>query len=434
MDFSCESPCGRWLLRALVPAFVGGAIAFGPLALAQEPAAPEAGASIELRKSFRTAPRAGRQPGRAGASQVPQPPTGVSEETGTKSFPALGGVAIALGEPLQTSGTLHLPGVSGRGMIIQAAKTPIVEFGAGRRVILDPEQRIAPEVAAEIARRWPGYLVLQPPPGTGLRDILGGMLSVAGYNTILRGTPVTFGSAVTVRLRPDFVILKRTQDLLDGETRTLSVLPSAADALPAELRELAREQRIAVVELTAEGSVVGLEQEPWRDASAWVTTVEAHRPELILAEIATQLGLTVESKVPFGAAPGPQTGTAELRITRGETTVLVLSGATADSETQQRLSGGDPGVIVLADATGLSAAIAGLLRRFEVPAVGPQVEFTKAAATGEQPRFVISVPGWLAAVEGRRLLITGAAPPTPLRLYLTRQGIAIFEYRVRRGR
>lgn len=420
------------LPRLILPALAAGAIAFGRLAPAQEPPEPDAAAAIELRKSFRTAPRAGRQPGRGtGGVTLELPP--VSEKDAAQTG-APGGAAQALGESLRTQGSLHLPGVSGRrGVVVQAGETPIVEFGTGRRLILDPGRRIAPAVAEAIARRWPGYAVLQPPPGSGLRELLDTMLEASGYDTVLRGTALTFGSAVTVRLRPDFVVLKSGQDLLEGETRAISVLDSAADALPAELRELARGQRIAVVELTPGGGIAGPEAAPWRDAAAWVTTMETPRPVTILAELAAQLGLSVERRSAPAASAGEAPFAAELRIFRGETSALVF-GAAAGPPAEALLPGRGDEVIVLADATGLEAAIGSLLQRFGVRAVGPQVEFSRDAAPGNQPRFVIGVPGWLAEIGGRRLLITGAAPPAPLRLYLTREGIDIFEYRVRDGR
>ena len=79
----------------------------------------------------------------------------------------------------------------------------------------------------------------------------------------------------------------------------------------------------------------------------------------------------------------------------------------------------------------LPEAIAVLLMRFGITAIGPTVEFYRAPPPGSPPRFVISVPGWLAESGGRRLLITGARLPPLVRLYLTREGIDIFEYRVR---
>ena len=78
--------------------------------------------------------------------------------------------------------------------------------------------------------------------------------------------------------------------------------------------------------------------------------------------------------------------------------------------------------------------IGALLKSCNIPSIGPTVEFFRDPAPGSPRRFVISVPGWLAESGGRRLLITGAAVPLLVRLYLTREGIDIFEYRIRGGR
>ena len=88
-------------------------------------------------------------------------------------------------------------------------------------------------------------------------------------------------------------------------------------------------------------------------------------------------------------------------------------------------------VIPLHSSSDLPEAIGALLRRFGIPAIGPMVEFYRAVNPDLTRRFVISVPGWLAEFGGRRLLITGATPSPLVRLYLTREGIDIFEYRIR---
>jgi hypothetical protein len=92
------------------------------------------------------------------------------------------------------------------------------------------------------------------------------------------------------------------------------------------------------------------------------------------------------------------------------------------------------GPLTLNGTADLPQAVGALANRLGLTAIGPTVEFFRAPRPGTRPRFVISVPGWLLEVDGRRLLVTGAALPTLVRLYLTREGIDICEYRVRTGR
>jgi hypothetical protein len=158
------------------------------------------------------------------------------------------------------------------------------------------------------------------------------------------------------------------------------------------LRELAAEHRVRVVELSGDGSAAGHDVAPWRDPTGRVTTMETGRISALIGEIASAIGLRTD-----GGGLSPR------------------DAATADNRTS------DP----------VRDAVGEMLARSGVPAVGPVVEFYRPSAAGPRGRFVIAIPGWLVERGGRRLLVTGASPPLPLRLYLTRQGIDIFEYRLR---
>ena len=390
---------------------------------AEEIPAATGPADMELRKSFRFVRRATRQ--------GPQQPSGGERgtphaATDAGGVPRLGSVAEALDEELQDTGTLHFPGSDGRGVVLQASTTPILATATGRRLIIDRERTIDGAVAEEISRRWPGFSVVQPPAGANLRDLLGSVLGAAGYDTVLRSVPLVFGRGVTVSVTPDFVVLRTERDLLAGETRAISIVDSAA-AIPPEVRELALEHRVRIVELSSEGAPAGPSRAPWRDATGRVTTMESARLAPIVEEIAIALGCSVERRGQFSAAPDERPAGADLRISRDGKTALVVENP--DPHPEERLGRqGEPAIALSAGS--LPEAIGTLLNRLNLPVIGPTVEFYRASAPGSARRFVISVPGLLAASGGRRLLITGERPPPLVRLYLTREGIDIFEYRV----
>jgi hypothetical protein len=390
---------------------------------------PVAGAAdIELRKSFRSSRRASRQTARSqqrgGAAGDP----GIPDEARALLPTPLGAAAAALGEQLQSSGTLHLPDVGGGGIVLQGSTTPILDTAAGRHLILDPDRTLDPGVVDGITRRWPGYSVVQPPVGADLREIIGSLLDAAGYDSVLRAAPLVFGRGITIRVTPDFVVLRSDRDLLSGETRAISVVDRAG-ALPPELRELAGQHLVRIVELTPDGAPAGTDRAPWRDPTGRVTTVEATRLAPIIEEIAGALGLSIERRVPLPAGAGGPGISADLRISLEERATLVLEQA--DPRVRENLVSRGHAAIMLNSAVDLSEAIGGLFGYFGIAAIGPAVEFYRAPTPGSSRRFVVNVPGWLVESGGRRLLITGASPPPLVRLYLTREGVDIFEYRVR---
>lgn len=384
-------------------------------------------ADIELRKSFRSVSRAGSHASRAvtrgGLRKDPE-----AADTAGEALPSqLGAVAEALGEQLQSSGTLHLPGVGEKGIVLRAATTPILETAAGRHLILDRDRTIDQGVVDGIGRRWPGYTVVQPPAGADLREVIGSTLDAAGYDAVFRSPPLIFGRGITLRVTPDFVVLRSERDLLAGETRAISVV-EPAEALPAELRALAAEQRVRIIELTPDGKPAAADRAPARTAAGKVTTVEAERLTPIVEKIAGVFGLSVVRGVLLPAAVGEAVVRAELGISGGGVAALVFE--TADLNYLESLADRGYAAFLLPSAADLPNAIGMLLKRFGILAIGPTIEFYRTSAPGSSPRFVISVPGWLAESGGRRLLITGSALPPLVRLYLTREGIDILEYRI----
>ena len=390
--------------------------------------AAEGSADIELRKSFRSTHRVGshtsRSLTRSGVGDAP----GDADDSREIVPAQLGAFAEALGEHLQSSGTLHLPGIGEKGIVLQASTTPILETAAGRHLILDRDRTIDPGVVDGISRRWPGFSVVQPPVGANLRDMIGSTLDAAGYDSVLRLAPLIFGRGVTIRLSPDFVVHRSERDLLAGETRAISVV-NPVDALPAELRELAGEHRVRIVELTPDGAPAGVDRTPWRDPGGRVTTMGAAKVTAIIEEIAGAFGFLVERNVQLPAAAGESGIQAQLRISREGDAIFVFEND--DPRIHEHLASRGETAIVMNSFADLPQSIASLLRRFGMTAIGPTVEFYRALPGGSPPRFVISVPGCLAESAGRRLLITGATIPPLVRLYLTREGIDIFEYKIR---
>lgn len=423
-----------WLIR-IAPALFLGILVFGAsagtLGGTETSPATAGSAEIELRKSFRSFRRVSRQIPRTEKRSSPEDDPRIPDDAGGNLPPQLGALAEALGEQLQSSGTLHLPDVDGGEIVLQGSITPILQTTTGRHLIIDRDRTVDPDSVAGLSRRWPGFVVVQPPTGANLRDVTGSILDAAGYDSVLRAAPLIFGRGVSLRLTPDFVVLRNEGDLLAGETRAISVLDSA-DALPSELRELAVEYRVRIIELTPDGSSAGVDRAPWRDPSGRVTTIEATRMAPIIEEIASGLDFSVERRVPFQAEAGEPGFSADLRISRDEVATYVFERLDPRSR-EILISKGDT-AIMLNSVADLTAAIGTLLKLFNFAAIGPAVEFYRASTPGAKCRFMISVPGWLTESGGRRLLITGSTVPPLVRLFLTREGIDIFEYRVRGGR
>lgn len=409
--------------------------------------AQEPDAELLLRKSFLptsppeavSPPTAGRTgDGRSPATTGrPRPPPGdrASSENAGKETRVSAGImthaAAALGESWSESGMLYLPDGAGGHIALDNARFPQVDFGSGRSLILDSGGEVPAAIATRIATLWPGYTVLAVGSDEDPRAILGRVLDAAGYYAVHRGTAITFGFEALVRLLPDYVVLKDPGALLRGETYLLSVLSSAGETFPVELLEMAREQRLRIVEIIAGEALPGEVGFAWRDPQGTLTTVQGRNPVVPVAELAAALGLVVERRVlcRVAKASGTAAVVADLRLSRGGTAALVFARG-PDFEAARLLADRGAAVLLLRGKDAFTAATVRLLEIFGIPRIGPTVEFQKPSQSGRDGRFRITVPGWLAEPEGaRRLLITSAEIGTQLRLYLTREGIDIFQYR-----
>lgn len=387
--------------------------------------APGPEAEIILRKSFppRSPPVPGEeQPPRPAAGDAPAgSPAAPAAAAGEAGGEALSRGVAAIGERYVGAGVLHLPQVPAPGAILDLSRTPVVELANGRRLILDYRSVLDLDTAAAVAARWPAYRVV-PLPAGGLRERIGAILAGSGYAAVDTGAEVSFGhGASVVRIRPDFVVLKGRDDLLHGRTLALSVVDSPRGAVPPELRDLAAERGVAVSDLLNDGRGAVPLVTPWRDPAGRVTTVIAGDAGLVAAEIARVLGHEVRR---LRSAGGYGSGWA-IGPDGGE---LVLAPPADESADSPSTSAG--ALEVPRDGEGFAAVLGRLFERLELGAIGPVVEFTRPDPTTGASPFLVSVPGWLVEHGGRRLLVTAAAPPEPLRLFLVREGIDLFEYRL----
>ena len=290
------------------------ASAGAPSALKRGSAA-EAPADIELRKSFRSVRRAGSHTSRSVTRSGVGTGPGAADDSPAIVPPSSGRLRRRLASTSSRQARSTSPASARTASCFRVSTTPIMETAAGRRLIIDRDRTIDPGVVDGISRRWPGFSVIQPPAGANLRDVIGSTLDAAGYDSVLRSTPLIFGRGVTIRVSPDFVVLRSERDLLAGETRAISVV-DPADALPPELRELAGKHRVRIVELTPDGAPAGADRAPWPAPAGRVTTVETSRLAPIIEGIAVAFGFSVERNVLLPAAAGEPGISADLRISR----------------------------------------------------------------------------------------------------------------------
>ncbi len=143
----------------------------------------------------------------------------------------------ALGCRVSTKGETYLPLGRGRTLRLDAGDFPWVVGPSGRKVVLDPANRIPPALAQEIRAAW-GYGVVsgwEADPELQLAKIL----PLLGFHELSPGVrTVSLGGGAELVVQARWSVVPRPEDLWEGQIHL--ILPAGAVVEPVLLRTLNR--------------------------------------------------------------------------------------------------------------------------------------------------------------------------------------------------
>ncbi|RMG85854.1 MAG: hypothetical protein D6708_15085, partial [Candidatus Dadabacteria bacterium] len=139
------------------------------------------------------------------------------------------------------TGETFLPLGRGRTLRLPAKDFPLVTGPSGRKVLLDPGERLAAALATEVERTW-GYGVVRgvdPDPETQL----GRLLPRLGFHEITEGPrTVALGGGAELWILARWTVVPRPEDLWEGKIHVfLRAGAEVVPALAAEVRRLGME-------------------------------------------------------------------------------------------------------------------------------------------------------------------------------------------------
>jgi LysM repeat protein len=329
-----------------------------------------------------------------------------------------------IGEPLSVSGVLSLPYSAGSAVSIDNSAYPLLQASSGRELILDFGSRMPEEWKGFIHERWPDYEVIAAPLHWDFSRLLDKILSSSGFHSVTRKEPVSIGRDSSVRIVPDFLLLKRPESLLEGDLYIINVLDAPGEALPGEIRDLAREHRITVVEILPvprggkafEGGL----PVPFRPSRK----ITASDTRALLGEVFALMGLDAREQFVYRFAEGDDPGLllevkADLFVEGDDRSVLVSFRDIAP-RIRRALERRDVVSLVFDDGDPLPHVLGRVLSSFGFSYSGPAVEFFRP-----DDRFSISVPGFYFLVRGRPTLLTAEALSPRIASLLAGSGIDV---------
>ncbi len=379
------------------------------------------GADIVLRKRVR-----GDEKPPGGGPASGQPTTGSLDED-KRLVPLLGDSFEALGESLASFGTFSFPTPDGSSILLDGSDFPLLRLSSGRSLILDLEGRLGAEESNRIEQSWEGYRVIPVQREGNLRRLMGSILAESGFYRLSLDAPLTIGRAGEVSITPDFLVVKSPDDALRGSLYLVSVHDDPDHSLPVQLRDLAGEHRIKVIEIFPAGGEVRAAEPPRGEYWSPGRKFTASDPRLLLGEIAPSLGMTVVEEPSLFLAPELRPLLRDRRavlLSREGRLCLVTFGTGADP-----CRDGTARTVSCLHGSGLPfpALLGEVLRSLGVPHRGPNLEFFLPGQ-----RFTLTVPGfYVEDTDGRPVLVTGKDLGGHLSSLMTESGVNVLTWIVR---
>jgi hypothetical protein len=151
-----------------------------------------------------------------------------------------------MGGQQKDKGTYFMPMSGGSSISIDTNEIPVMELDTGRRIILDVNNKISPEIKGLLENTFPSCRIISG-PSEDLEELMDSVLSVSGYFSINRdASPLLVGEEEKVRFSGKWIVYKDFSRhnvfviniLSDEDKRTPQVLRSYASRFGIDLIEL----------------------------------------------------------------------------------------------------------------------------------------------------------------------------------------------------
>lgn len=143
-------------------------------------------------------------------------------------------------------GNYFVPVESGMSLTLDTGEIPVVELDTGKKIILDLEGRITPEVRGYIEKAFPAISVVSGRP-SGMEDLVDKILNVSGFFSVNKDpSPVMVGAEEKVSITGKWLVYK---DFSRRNVFLVSLLGDGDPRLPRPIRSYVGSFGIDVVEI-----------------------------------------------------------------------------------------------------------------------------------------------------------------------------------------
>ncbi|HOO37573.1 MAG TPA: LysM peptidoglycan-binding domain-containing protein [Deltaproteobacteria bacterium] len=154
-----------------------------------------------------------------------------------------------MGGSRKDEGTYFMPMAGGSSISIDASEIPVMELDTGRRVILDVNNKISPEVKDLLEKTFPACRIISGPVND-LEEVMDQVLSVSGYFSINKDPgPLLVGEEEKVRFFGKWIVYK---DYSRHNVFVVNILSDKDKRTPKTIQDYASRFGIDLIELGGE--------------------------------------------------------------------------------------------------------------------------------------------------------------------------------------
>jgi hypothetical protein len=151
-----------------------------------------------------------------------------------------------MGGQQKDKGTYFMPMTGGSSISIDTNEIPVMELDTGRRIILDVNNKISPEIKGLLENTFPSCRIISG-PSEDLEDLMDSVLSVSGYFSINKdASPLLVGEEEKVRFSGKWIVYK---DFSRHNVFVINILSDEDKRTPGVLRSYASRFGIDLIEL-----------------------------------------------------------------------------------------------------------------------------------------------------------------------------------------
>jgi LysM repeat protein len=344
----------------------------------------------------------------------------------------LGVIFTRLGENYVNRGRLFLPLDEPPHFDVDTASLPVIELRNGRRVVLDLQRVLKPELITRFRAKYQDYMIFQPARGEAMDKALARLWPLCGYYRIYdKSQTFEGGTEVKLKLAADWLVWPTAEAWNRGQPLVINLAPAPDNATPQAWVRFLANHGIAVIDLYKGLALADSTRSPTPINNFTVIEVDSQNPSAFAEALiksfgfAPRLGVRVDLNrgriVTGGAELGPDK--APPVFWESGTTKNVLEYGDLTSEDLEVLKKND--FRVVSSGRDVQSVLKSILAAQNIKLGG---DLTLNGSSSGGPTVALTIAGQSFAYNGRSYLFTTVNVPDNMVALDPNQNTVVLRY------